>query len=721
MKVLKRVTFSLAAAIILILMAATIIEKFHGSTFVSENIYGSVWFVALWGVTAIAAVIYIALSRLRGLTLLLHCAFGLILLGALLTYLNSVQGTIHLRLDEPVSTFTDDKGAEHQLPFDVELIDFEIIYYSGSRAPMDFVSTLSIGDVSMNNIAKYKGYRFYQSGYDNDLKGSILSVSHDPWGIAVTYSGYFLLFLSLVALLIVPNGPFRRLLKHPALKGTALALFVAISGAFAVPEASAAAAPRAPRTVPREVANEFGHLAVYYNDRICPMSTVAHDFATKINGHEKYKGYSAEQIMLGWLFYYDDWATQPIIKVKGADVKAALGTKSKYVSLDDFHRAYRSGALKELSTSSNSRSAQEKYSLIGMLARGNFLKIFPYADPEDGAIHWTNQNGEDLPKDLDEGQYIFIRRVLDLAGESVTKRDWARVSEIFGKISDYQVKTCGATMPSKARLSVERFYNRVGYSFPLAIVFVMIGLLGFGFAIAQMSSGKKNQWVNWFITVMLWHGWAYLSISIGLRGYICHHWPLSNGFETMQFMSWCTFTLTLIFRKKFALLPTMGLLVGGLAMMVSMMGASNPQITQLMPVLHSPLLSIHVMLMMISYSLLALVAFNGVAGLITARESLAVIGRLLLYPAIAAMAMGIFVGAIWANVSWGRYWGWDPKEVWALIALLIYSAALHSRSLPLFKSPKAFHIFCIVAFLTILMTYFGVNFFLGGLHSYAAA
>lgn len=185
----------------------------------------------------------------------------------------------------------------------------------------------------------------------------------------------------------------------------------------------------------------------------------------------------------------------------------------------------------------------------------------------------------------------------------------------------------------------------------------------------------------------------YLTIILLLRGYIAEHWPLSNGFETMQFMAWCALGITMLCYRRFILILPAGYLVGGLAMMVSMMGESNPQITPLMPVLTSPLLSIHVVLVMAAYTLLAFVMFNGIAGLLLYRrhprqsEQLQVVGRILLYPAIFALAAGIFVGAIWANISWGRYWGWDPKEVWALITWLVYALALHTESLPLFRKP----------------------------------
>jgi cytochrome c-type biogenesis protein CcsB len=221
---------------------------------------------------------------------------------------------------------------------------------------------------------------------------------------------------------------------------------------------------------------------------------------------------------------------------------------------------------------------------------------------------------------------------------------------------------------------------------------------------------------------------AYISLNIVIRALVSGHIPLSNGFETMSFMAWCCSLLAIIFSKRFRYALPFGFLLCGFSLLVAMMGESTPQITQLMPVLHSPLLSIHVMLIMVAYTLLAFTMMNGVTAIVlhsTNRgateqiEYLSLISRILLYPAVFLLTVGIFIGAVWANVSWGRYWGWDPKEVWALITMLIYALAIHVQSLKWFRKPIHFHLFCVVAFLSVLMTYFGVNFVLGGLHSYA--
>ena len=219
----------------------------------------------------------------------------------------------------------------------------------------------------------------------------------------------------------------------------------------------------------------------------------------------------------------------------------------------------------------------------------------------------------------------------------------------------------------------------------------------------------------------------YLSLQLGLRWYVSGHIQVSNGFETMQFMAWVTILATFFLFPYFRLVIPFGFFICGFTLLVAMMGESSPQITNLMPVLHSPLLSIHVMVIMLAYTFLFLTMLNGLTGILIGLSNrniektvfLQNISHLMLYPAVFLLVIGIFIGAVWANVSWGRYWGWDPKEVWALITFLIYTLPLHSVSFSLFRKPIFFHSYMVFGFLSVVITYFGVNFFLGGMHSYA--
>ena len=278
---------------------------------------------------------------------------------------------------------------------------------------------------------------------------------------------------------------------------------------------------------------------------------------------------------------------------------------------------------------------------------------------------------------------------------------------------------------SDTAFRAEKLYNSMEWDRPLSMALATLGILLFIITCRCVAQSRQlPRWSRSGAIVVLVFSLAYLTMALILRWIISGHVPMSNGFETMQFMAWGAVVLTLVAARKSMLVLPFGILTAGLALMVASFGESNPQITQLMPVLVSPLLSIHVAVIMIAYALLAFLMLGGVMALTLRNnkevvERLHVVGQVILYPAVFLLTIGVFIGAVWANVSWGSYWSWDPKEVWALITLIIYALPLHGQSLPLMRKPMFFHVYCIVAFLSVLITYFGVNFILGGMHSYA--
>lgn len=757
---LKYLSFGAVAFLVLIMGVATVLEKLYDTSFVSKFIYGSPYFIALWGICALAGLCYlIAQKRHKHLVaFLVHLSFVLILLGALVTHIAGRQGRIHLRQDEGHETtyITGDMKTE-ALPFEVSLKNFKLEYYPGTFAPMDFVSTILIHDgeveeegvVAMNHIYTYRHYRFYQSQYDMDGKGATLFIAHDPYGIAITYSGYALLLVSIILFMLQKDSRFRQLLRHPLLQRSGVICFLLL---MAFPTIKAGEIPRA---LPKDVATKFCDLYIYYNDRICPIQTLAKDFTIKLCGHSTYKGLSSEEVLSGWLFYYDEWKEEPVIRIKNKEVQHLLGIKGSYARLTDF--ADVNGYKIEIGLQSGSvgdmralEEANEKFNLISMVSTGSLLKIYPYSSPSQ-PVEWYSL-ADELPRDLPADLAMFIHNSMGYVAEMVAKKDYAQVSVLLDKIKKFQQKEAAGVLPSESRFTAEKFYNVMDYTKPVAMGCVLLGLVSFVLYCRRNFYGKRDDCQtldNNNVTpkpsehsgtdkYWLWFGalckalmiilFIYLLILIGLRGYVGNHLPLSNGFETMQFMAWCTLLFTFILQRKFQMMLPFGFLVCGLALMVSMFGESNPQITQLMPVLQSPLLSVHVVVIMLAYSLLAFIMLNGVTAVIlhySSRdcrleiERLLVISQILLYPAVFLLTIGIFIGAIWANVSWGRYWGWDPKEVWALITMLVYALALHPDSLPWFRRPMFFHLFSIAAFFLVLITYFGVNFLLGGMHSYA--
>lgn len=748
MKLLKRTAFSLLGILLLILTIATILEKIYGTDFVNEYIYSSVPFVILWGVTAITSLLYIIKSKLhrQPVIFLLHLSLLFILAGAFTTWIYGEQGTMRVRQGEQQTSFTDSKGISHQLPFSITLNQFEIIYYKGTLAPMDFISHISVADkdchrqiqgkVSMNHIFSYQHYRFYQSGYSEDNEGSVFSVSHDPYGIGITYAGYTLLLLSTVFFFFSPQSRFRQLLKSPLLHRSLTVILLLF--AFSLNSNFLKANSPSPKVLPREVAEHFGDLYILYNNRICPLQTFARDFTVKLYGSSSYKGLTPEEVLTGWLFYYDSWKNEPIIRIKSNEARKLLEIEGNYARLKDYISTINEYKLEKMMNHIRSgeqvtdkrgiEEADEKFNIINLVCTGAMMKIFPCRNIAGKTLEWYSQSDQ-LPQDMDNDKWVFIRKSMSYVNEMIVMKKYNDACLLLEKIKKYQQKECDGLLPADNKFKAEKIYNQFDYSKSVAMACICIGLICFIYYCHCMASQKRtSRKAIIILNILLWIVFTYLSAAICLRGYVSNHLPLSNGFETMQFMAWCTLLLTFLLQRKFAMLLPFGFLLCGLTLMVSMLGESNPQITQLMPVLQSPLLSIHVVVIMIAYSLLAFIMLNGVTAVILHQsqkeckeqiERLQIINQIILYPAIFLLAIGIFIGAVWANVSWGRYWGWDPKEVWALITMLVYALALHPRSLPWFHRTMFFHVFCITAFITVLITYFGVNFLLGGMHSYA--
>ena len=746
---LKRIVAFLYVTVIACMAIATFAEKYRGTDFIHSAVYGSWWFVTLWAALAIMGTAYFLRRKIRrGSVVALHLSLAIILLGALLTYLTGWRGAVKLRLKAEVGTcYTmDSRGevSERGLPFKLRLEEFRVRYHEGTEAEADYESVFTIIDegreteasVSMNNIFKYKGIRFYQMSYDRDKRGSVLAMNHDPWGIPVTYTGYGLLFLSLVWMVLDPRGTFRQLLRSDlARKGamTALAILACAPAAQAV------------KVLPRETAERFGSLYISYNNRICPVETFAIDFTKKLCGKSSYQGYTAEQVLTGFLFYGEEWTREPVLAVKGRELREALSLPGR-CAVSDFFSHERGGYIlgpyvqRYYGGAAQDKAARQAADLDGRLmmvmdlSRGKSLKMFPVGEGQD--IAWYAP-ADHVPDSLAPGEErAFIANVLTLFRHEVERGDIARANLILDKILKYQRQGGGPALPSEARRQAERLYNSVPFATSLFMFNLGAGALLFALTLWGMSRGGRSPRPR----VRPALGWALLSLPflaltlcLGLRWVIGGRIPMANGYETMLAMAWCVMALSLVSYGRFRVSLPFGLLMSGFFLLVSHIGQMDPQIGHVMPVLSSPLLSLHVSVIMAGFALLSLTFACGVTALLAhgmrrkgsgeglgrQLDSLTTLSRLALYPALALLAVGIFVGAIWANISWGTYWSWDAKETWGLITLMVYAAAAHQGSLPFLRHPVGYHLFLTLAFLSVVMTYFGVNYFLGGMHSYA--
>ena len=740
---MKKTLAVLYIVVVVVMAAATIVEKYQGTYYVAEHIYGAWWFSLLWALLAGFGVAWIIIRKMRRPSaVLLHASLIIILLGALITHLSARRGAIHLRTGEQTMQYQTEDGRLNHLPFSLQLDSFVVSYHEGTMAATDYSSYITITDetalhqkVSMNHIASHRGWRLYQSSYDPDQRGTVLTINSDPWGIPITYTGYALLFAALLWVLFDPKGSYRQVLRSPALRKGALSLFLFCSVGCNL----AAANTTKPQVLPKETADRFAQLNILYNNRICPVETYALDFTKKLHGRRNYQGLTATQVLTGFIFYGDNWSQEPIVKIKSGDLKSTLQlpdytsvnfffnpTMGGYILGPYIQEYYRDG--KQDGFHKQAAQIDDRLMLVMELRQGTPLRLFPYTT--NGTTTWY---GPTEPIDstlVPQAERQFIQNIFTLLNEEVQAGNWPTVNEYIDKVLRYQQKNAGASIPSDMRLKAEHLYNAVPFATILFIVCLTMGFLTLGLFIWRLTRRKDstNTGSNLAPRIILALSFLALTLCLALRWIVSGTIPMSNGYETMLLMAWFLQLITLCLYHRFHILLTFGFLLSGFFLLVSHISQMDPQIGHLMPVLRSPLLTLHVSIIMMSFALLSLTFICGVTALIIKvvskradkdMEALAMLSRVFLYPALTTLGMGIFIGAIWANLSWGTYWSWDPKETWALITFMIYAVGVHSQSLPFLRRSASFHVYMVLAFLTILMTYFGVNYFLGGIHSYA--
>lgn len=623
-------------------------------------------------------------------TLLIHIALVIILAGAIITHFLGIQGTLTLPVGGvPVSKFDKTSGpGDASFPFQITLEDVRIDFYPGTTTPKDYTSCLRIDgrpiEVSMNNVAEVQSWRFYQSGISPD--NSTLSVSHDPWGIAVTYTGYILLGVGFIGYFFQKKTPWRSLLR----RGTTLCC-----GLLCATSVYAGSSERPLPCMQPALASNLGKAYVYWNGRICPLQTMAHDVTVTLYGGDSYRGMTPEQVLSGWLFYFDTWHRDYSLTHQLSEIE--------YGSLPD----------------KKERAELERRNLIHTLGTGEAFAIYPYHTAA-GHVEWLSLTGR-RPSQMSLEQWKFMQSLMPRMKSLLLEGKNIQANALVDTLIAGQIKYGGKeVLPSAAKMKAERVYNKLGRPAVAGALCLMLGLVFMYLGI------RKQAWTSQYtLCLKILHRLTLLYVCgiIGLQWWIGSYIPLSNGPQTMMFMSLTALIGALLVRAD--LVRGALLLIASIALFVAAMGGRTPQIGTLMPVLASPLLSVHVMLVMSSYTLFLLMAILSAVGLSTRRsdkaDELCRLNRLILLPAVFLLAAGIFIGAVWANQSWGRYWGWDPKETCALVMLFVYSLPLHwgSRKLSGFRKPKVLHIYLLAAVFTVVFTYFGANYLLPGLHSYA--
>ena len=671
----KKIIFTLYILVLISMAVATIVEKSQGTDYVHAHYYGAWWFILMWAVIAALGAFYIIKRKVkRASTLALHLSFIIILAGALLTHISAKRGMIHLRIGQPTDSYlmADEDGEgmkEEKLPFSLCLQNFEAKMHDGTQAVADYSSKFTVVDgnekseglVSMNKIYSHRSYRFYQSSYDEDGKGSVLAINADPFGIPVTYTGYALLFLSLIWMLLDPKGGYRKLLASPLLKKGALGIALLLS----VGNLQAAETGALDHAVlPKETAEKFGELNILYNDRICPVQTYALDFCKKIYGARSYKGLTAEQVLSGWIFYGDEWAKEPFIRVKSGELKSTLNLPD-YCSVSQFFNKDMGGYTIGQYVQEYYNGAQDKFhhqagdidgkiQLIMDLRRGVSLKVLPYTFTKNvratkenpfikaGTTTWFSPTDK-LPYAVEKQHALYITNVFSLLYGDVKAGNIDRVNIFFDKMKKYQQISGGNSLPSSTQYKAERINNAFPFATVLFMVNLTLGFIALFYTIYRMTKKREVKVLDIALPILLVVSFLALTFGLILRWIISGNVPMSNGYESMLTVAWFVMLIAIFMQFRIRLVMVFGFLLSGFFLLVSHINQMDPAIGQMMPVLNSPLLSMHVSIIMMSYALLSLTFICGIMGICMRShgEELQALSRVFLYPALTCMGFGI--------------------------------------------------------------------------------
>ena len=769
------VTMLVLLALFAVSMAtATWIEDAYGTTAAKIIVYYSPVFFLLQFMLIINFVMIAVkrklLNRKRWGQLLLHFAFIIILSGALITHLFGQEGVLHLREGEVgnrVMVQTNKGNSVVQLPFEVELIKFTLTRYPGSMSPSSYESDLRIlidgttrhERVYMNNVLDVKGYRFYQASYDADEKGTVLSVNRDVAGRRVTYFGYLLLLVGCIVCLSGKNGRVRTLygqLKRPAARFIAWMIFINCLSAPFLYGATAQQAPIPSKTmteavqqlaVPSDHAKRFGALPVQSsNGRIIPVNTLASELLRKVHKDTHFGTLNADRFLLSLLTLPEMWMNVPLISYKNNTIADFFNIPPKicaysdmfnkdgtYKLQDRLNEAYRKAPTERSALDKDLMKLDEQVNIVHQLFEYQLIRLFPKAEDPDG--RWYAP-GDDLS--VFSGQdslfvsKIFFWYITELQ-EALKSGDRSKPDELLNMISIYQSKKNNIPALDMKKISIELLYNRLEIFRWCKIGYLVLG--GFLLAGLFILFLKKKKWV---VTMMTCSGTGVLFLllfhltGMGMRWYIGGYAPWSNSYETMVFLASTVVIAGLLFSRQSPVTFALATLFAGIILFVSGLNRMDPHINPLVPVLKSPWLMFHVAILMAAYGffgisfligwinlwMMALSRHKKFAMLSVPVRELSLINEMSLVIGLNLMTIGTFIGAVWANESWGRYWGWDPKETWALITLIIYVIVTHLHLLRKGYKLWLFNLCSVLAFASVLMTYFGVNYFLSGMHSY---
>ncbi|MFI2743233.1 cytochrome c biogenesis protein CcsA [Zhouia sp. PK063] len=691
-----------------------------------------------------------------------------------------------------------------KLPFSIKLNDFVAQRYPGTeKGYSSFMSKITVNDekpfdydIYMNHILDYKGYRFFQSQFDPDEKGTILSVNHDFWGTTITYIGYFLLYAGLMGIMFYGKTRFKdlgvMLEKVKAKKAkmfTMIALLVGFQS-FSQVDTNRDETKQAPQEhvhttvtdslpteddhvhdmappteaqvdsaieatkVSKAHAEKFGKLVIQDNGRMKPINTFASELLRKISKKEAYKDMNADQVFLSMMQNPAAWYNVPFFYLKkhNDSLHDIIGVQKnvEYVRAIDFfdnQGNYKlSPYLEEAYAAAVPNQFQKDFKdidlrlgLLNQALGGDILKIFPLLHDDNNkwisSVDYSSGNYQ-----VQDSLYAnFIKKSIPFylmtLQDAESSGDYTNADNLLEAFHKNQEKNGAEVLPSDRKVNIEIIYNRVNIFQRLLLYYLFAGMILFTLIIIQIFNDNKV--LRTLIKVMKYVILIlFIAHTVGLvtRSYLSGHAPWSDAYESMIYVAWATMGIGLLFTKKSDITIASTAFVASLILFGAHLNWLDPSIANLQPVLDSYWLMIHVAIIVASYGPFTLGMILGVVTLLLfilttpknkARmdiniKEITIIMELALTVGLVMLTIGTFLGGQWANESWGRYWGWDPKETWALISSLVYAFVIHMRLVPALRGRFAFSFASVIAYASIMMTYFGVNFYLSGLHSYAS-
>jgi cytochrome c-type biogenesis protein CcsB len=629
--------------------------------------------------------------------------------------------------------------------------------------------------IFMNNILDHRGYRFFQASFDPDELGTILSVNHDTLGTNLTYFGYFMLYFGLMSILFAKHTRFddirNQLKKIKAKKAkmlTILFLTFSMSGFAQVEHSDDDGHDHNKPTkfqidsiltaniTPKVEAEKFGDMVIQdFDGRMKPVNTYASELLRKLSKHDAYEAFNANQVFLSIHESPFLWYNVQIVYLKakkGDSIRKLIGipTTQKYATLADFftpngsyklapflEEAYKAqvptGYQKEF------KEADQRVNLLYNTIEGRSLKMFPI--PEDENNTWISpidyREGTYQIKDTLYGNFINtgFKAYMFMLNQGKQTGNFTESDKLLDAIKKSQEKFGAEVMLSEDKIKAEILYNKYDVFKKLFSWYMYAGTLMFILLIVQIFKDRSKS-VDIAINVFKYIIIALFVVhTLGLiaRWYISGHAPWSDAYESMIYVAWATMLFGVLLGRKSDITFAATAFVTSMILMIAHWNWMDPAIANLQPVLDSYWLMIHVAVIVGSYGPFTLAMILGLVSLLLMImtnsknkdkmwlniKELTIVNEMAMTVGLVMLAIGNFLGGMWANESWGRYWGWDPKETWALISIMIYAFVIHVRLVPGLRGRFTFNLLSIYAFASILMTYFGVNFYLAGLHSYA--